>query len=71
MDKAYNDYGLYKSLTDKDISFVTRLKTNAKYRVAERRGVLFSKGLTSDQTIEFIISQTATAPDPATSNWLS
>ncbi len=59
MDKAYNDYGLYKSLTDKDISFVTRLKTNAKYRVVERRGVLFSKGLTSDQTIEFTGQLTA------------
>ena len=59
MDRAYNDYGLYKSLTDKEISFVTRLKTNAKYRVVERRGVLFSKGLTSDQTIEFTGQLTA------------
>jgi len=59
MDKAYNDYGLYKSLTEKDIVFVTRLKTNAKYRVVERRGVLFSKGLTSDQTIEFTGQLTA------------
>lgn len=53
MDKAYNDYGLYKSMTDKGIFFVTRLKTNAKYRVTERKNVLFSKELTSDQTIEF------------------
>ena len=53
MDKAYNDYAWYKQLTDNGIFFVTRLKTNAKYRVIERREVLQSKGLTSDQTIEF------------------
>ncbi len=53
MDKAYNDYSWYKQLTDNGIFFVTRLKTNAKYRVIERREVLWNKGLTSDQTIEF------------------
>jgi len=53
MDKAYNDYSWYKQLTDNGIFFVTRLKTNAKYRVTERREVLQNKGLTSDQTIEF------------------
>jgi putative transposase len=53
MDKAYNDYAWYKQLTDNGIFFVTRLKTNAKYRVIERREVLQSKGLTSDQTSEF------------------
>ena len=53
IDKAYNDYGWYKQLTDKGIYFVTRLKTNAKYRVVERKPVLKNKGLTSDQVIEF------------------
>lgn len=53
VDKAYNDYAWYKQLTDKDIFFVTRLKSNAKYRVVERRAVLKEKGLTCDQTIEF------------------
>jgi putative transposase len=53
MDKAYNDYAWYKQLTDNGIFFVTRLKANAKYRVIERREVLQSKGLTSDQTIAF------------------
>jgi putative transposase len=53
VDKGYNDYSWYKQLTEKDISFVTRLKTNAKYRVLCRRDVLKNKGLTSDQTIEF------------------
>ena len=30
MDKAYNDYAWYKQLTDNEIFFVTRLKSNAK-----------------------------------------
>ncbi len=53
IDKGYNDYSWYKQLTDKEIFFVTRLKTNAKYRSVCRRSVLKNKGLTSDQTIEF------------------
>jgi hypothetical protein len=59
MDKGYNDYHWYKQLTDQGIFFVTRLKTNAKYRVTSRRSVLKNKGLTSDQTIEFTGIQTA------------
>lgn len=53
VDKGYNDYAWYKQLTDNDISFVNRLKSNAKYRVIERRIILKSKGITSDQVIEF------------------
>ncbi|MEW8047873.1 MAG: IS4 family transposase [Candidatus Thiodiazotropha sp.] len=53
IDKDYNDYGWYNQLTIKGIFFVTRLKTNAAYRVIERREVDKSKGLSSDQTIEF------------------
>lgn len=53
IDKAYNDYAWYKQLTDKEIFFVTRLKSNAKYRIIDRRSVLKNKGLTCDQTIEF------------------
>jgi len=58
IDKGYNDYAWYKQLTDKGIFFVTRLKTNAKYRVTERRSVLKIKGLICDQTIEFNGQQT-------------
>lgn len=53
IDKGYNDYAWYKQLTDRGIYFVTRLKTNAAYRVVSRRSVLKNKGLTCDQTIEF------------------
>jgi hypothetical protein len=59
VDKGYNDYAWYKQLTDKGIFFVTRLKTNAKYRVVSRRAVLKNRGLTCDQTIEFTGLQTA------------
>ncbi len=59
VDKGYNDYTWYKQLTDKGIYFVTRLKTNAKYRTLCRRPVLKSKGLICDQTIEFTGTQTA------------
>jgi len=59
IDKGYNDYAWYKQLTDKGIFFVTRLKTNAKYRTISRRSVLKNKGLICDQTIEFTGTQTA------------
>ncbi|MEJ2694222.1 MAG: hypothetical protein P8166_14575 [Candidatus Thiodiazotropha sp.] len=59
VDKGYNDYIWYNQLTGKGIFFVTRLKVNAKYRVVSHRSVLKSKGLTSDQTIEFTGTQTA------------
>ena len=59
MDRGYNDYSWYKSLTDKGIFFVTRLKKNANYRVIERHKVTKKQGITSDQTIEFTGIQTA------------
>lgn len=59
IDKGYNDYAWYKQLTDKEVFFVTRLKSNAKYRIVSRRPVLKSKGLICDQTIEFTGTQTA------------
>jgi putative transposase len=59
IDKGYNDYGWYKRLTDRGIFFVTRLKTNAKYQVKDRRSVAKASGLTCDQTIEFTGLQTA------------
>jgi putative transposase len=59
IDRGYNDYAWYNQLTEKGIFFVTRLKSNAKTRVVSRRPVLSSKGLSSDQTIEFTGAQTA------------
>lgn len=53
VDRGYTDYQWYKTLTDKGIYFVARLKSNATTRVLERREVNHSSGLTCDQTIEF------------------
>lgn len=52
IDKGYTDYGWYKQLTEKGIYFVTRQRSNAKYRVVERRGTNGVQGVTSDQVIE-------------------
>ena len=62
MDRGYNDYAWYNQLNNNDISFVTRLKTNARYRVIERRAVLKNKGLTSDQTIELTGAKAKNCP---------
>lgn len=51
-DKGYVDYQWFKSLTDKGVFFVTRLRPKAVYRVLERRAVDKSKGVTSDQVIQ-------------------
>ena len=50
-DKAYNSYTWFRTLTDKGIFFVSRLKINARYKVSQRRAVRRNTGLTSDQTI--------------------
>ena len=59
VDKGYNDYDWYNQLTNKGIFFVTRLKSNAKHRITDRRSVVKSKGVICDQTIEFAGAQTA------------
>jgi putative transposase len=59
IDKGYNDYAWYKQLTEQGVFFVTRLKTNARYRVVKRHAVLKNKGVSCDQTIEFTGTQTA------------
>jgi hypothetical protein len=50
-DRAYADYRWFCQLQEKGIYFVTRQKTNATYRVSERRQVNKKQGLCSDQTI--------------------
>jgi hypothetical protein len=51
IDRGYTDYQWYNQLNNKGIFFVTRLKSNASYKVVKRHSVLKNKGLTSDQTI--------------------
>ena len=50
-DRAYTDYNWFASLQENGTFFVTRQKTNAVYRVLQRRKVNKKHGLTSDQTI--------------------
>lgn len=38
-DKGYNDYKAFKHFTDKKTGFVTRLKDNANYKIAEKRAI--------------------------------
>jgi hypothetical protein len=52
-DKGYHDFSFYNDLNNNKITFVTRLKSNAKYRVLKRRAVACSTGVTSDHEIEF------------------
>jgi putative transposase len=41
-DRGFNDFGWFNALNKKGIWFVTRLKSNAKYRVMERRLVQYA-----------------------------
>ena len=50
-DRGYNDYHWFHQLQLSGVFFVTRLKSDASYKVTERRKVDKGKGLTSDQTI--------------------
>jgi len=50
-DRAYNDYSWFSSLQKSGIFFVTRQKSNAVYKVIERRQANKKQGLTSDQSI--------------------
>ena len=51
-DRGYNDFAWFKTLVDKSVFFVTRLKQNARYKVIERHPTTH-KDIYSDQTIEF------------------
>jgi hypothetical protein len=53
LDRGYTDYSWYNTLNHKGVLFVSRLKSNARYRVIERRKVNKQQGVTSDQIIEF------------------
>jgi hypothetical protein len=52
-DKGYHDFNFYNQLHSNKITFVTRIKSNADYRVVKRRVVDRSTGVTSDHEIEF------------------
>ena len=63
-DRAYTDYQWFNNLQQNGIFFVTRQKTNAVYRVTERRLVNKSQGLSSDQTIVLTGTKGLLCPQP-------
>lgn len=52
-DKGYSRYSWHKSLTERGLFWVTRIRGNAHYRVVERRDVSQFSHITSDQTIVY------------------
>lgn len=58
IDRAYHDFDQYKSYNDNNIRFVTRKKTNAKYRAIETLKVDESQGIISDEIVTFTGYQT-------------
>lgn len=52
MDRAYNDYLTFGEMTERNIWFVTRIKSNAVYRVEESRNVPQNSNIDSDEVIE-------------------
>lgn len=52
MDRAYNDYLTFGEMTESNIWFVTRIKSNALYRVEEQREVPQNSNIESDEVIE-------------------
>lgn len=52
MDRAYNDYLTFGEMTERKIWFVTRIKSNACYRVVESRGVPQNSHIDSDDVIK-------------------
>lgn len=51
-DKGYVDYQWFGELTNQGVSFVTRLRPKAVYKVLERSNVNRSQGVLSDQVIQ-------------------
>lgn len=63
-DRAYTDYAWFAQLQQNGIFFVTRQKTNAVYKVIQRRSVNKKQGLCSDQTISLSGAKSHLCPHP-------
>ncbi len=61
-DKSYMDYQWFGNLTKQGVSFVTRLRTKAVFRVLERKPVDKQTSVTSDQIIELSSAHAIKAP---------
>ena len=63
-DLGYTDCAWYGQLTAQKIFFVTRQKSNARYRVLEGRPVNTALGLVSDETIQLAGAKARECPKP-------
>jgi putative transposase len=63
-DLGYTDYAWYGHLTTLEIFFVTRQKSNARYRVLAGRPVNTKLGLVSDETIQLTGAKGRECPKP-------
>jgi len=54
MDRGYIDYAWFQALEEQGIYFVTRTKSNMRYRVVKRNKPVKQSGITCDQHIELI-----------------
>lgn len=63
-DLGYTDYAWYGQVTAQKIFFVTRQKSNARYRVLARRPVNTALGLVSDETIQLSGAKARECPKP-------
>lgn len=52
-DRGYHDFEQYKVYKNNKIRFITRMKTNAKYRIIKLKTVKKSTDVVSDEIIEF------------------
>jgi IS4 transposase len=50
-DRAYNDYRIYSTWTERGVHFVTRMKDNAVFEVVEERRVPRNRNILSDEII--------------------
>lgn len=50
-DRAYNDYRIYSTWTERGVHFVTRMKDNAVFDVVEERRVPRNRNILSDEII--------------------
>lgn len=58
IDRGYHDFDQYKSYNDNNIRFVTRKKTNARYKILKSHDPDKSQGILSDEIVEFTGYQT-------------
>jgi len=58
IDRAYHDFEQYNVYNNNNIRFVTRKKTNARYAVIKSQKVGSTKGIISDEIVEFTGYQT-------------